>query len=101
MKIKVTAPNPWPAGAIFRPRAGQDFRVFQNWDLRVERTFAEPHITIDDMRKPIFEGASKVFTSLLGWPPALLFSFFLVRFLAMDGSEKVAVGRLTSLSLPW
>lgn len=51
-----------------------NFGVLEYWELRSERTFSDPHATIDDKQAAAADGASKVFTFLFGWIPALFYS---------------------------
>lgn len=53
-----------------------NLQVLAYWDLRVERTFADPRATIEDMQETAADGSNEVFTFVFGGAPALSYSFF-------------------------
>ncbi|MDZ7628093.1 MAG: hypothetical protein U5J99_06750 [Parvularculaceae bacterium] len=64
----------WIASVVVLTHAAMMCHVLDYWDLRSDRTFADPRATIDDMQAATADGANKVFTFLFGWIPALLWT---------------------------
>lgn len=64
----------WIASVMVLTHAAMICHVLDYWDLRSDRTFADPRATIGDMQSATADGANKVFTFLLGWIPALFWT---------------------------
>ncbi|MFN0022472.1 MAG: hypothetical protein ACKVS5_01075 [Parvularculaceae bacterium] len=78
----------WIASVTILTQAAMNFDVLEYWDLRSERTFADPRATVEDMQAATADGANKVFTFLFGWIPALFYACFWLVFWRWTARRK-------------
>ncbi len=78
----------WIVCVTMLTQAAMNFDVLEYWDLRSDRTFADPRATVADMQAATADGANKVFTFLFGWIPALFYALFWYGFWRWTGRRK-------------